>query len=93
MVVILDHPVQFAITSFGCSDRSKDKTGIELIAYEVTSLASTKDDTDNRLAVNSNVESRIKNLQAPPGVSPSLDLVFQAEENLTLKISVHTTIH
>ena len=90
---MLNHPVLVAIRIFGCSDRRKGETGLELMTYKLTSFPSTENDTDNRLAVTSNVESRIKNLQALPGVSPSPDHVFQAEENLTLKISVHTTIH
>ena len=60
--------------------------------------------TSNGLAVNPNVESRIKNLQALPGVGPIFifflfsslflsGLVFQSEENLTIKFSVHRTTH
>ena len=90
---MLDHPVLFASRILVCSERRKGEPGIDLMPYKVTSRASTNDDTDNELAVNSNVESRIKNLQTLPGVSPCPDHVFQAEENLTRKISVHTTIH
>ena len=52
---MLDHPVLFASRILVCSERRKGEPGIDLMPYKVTSRASTNDDTDNELAVNSNV--------------------------------------